>query len=153
MSTTTSATKTYTGGCHCGYIRYSVQLDLTEPKAFKCNCSICIKLNALGVEITPPSDFTLQSPSTTDDPNLGDYTHGNKSIHYYFCKTCSVICFVQGGYVTYDGKTVEFLKLNAVTLDPDQGIDFRKFKTQYWDGKHDNWAAGTKDEPYLGGCY
>jgi hypothetical protein len=148
----TDATKTYTGGCHCGFLRYSAKLDLTEPRATKCNCSICLKLNTVSLKVAPPSQFTLQSPSSADDSLLGNYTHGGKSIRYHFCKTCGVSCFSEGKY-TFDGKEVEVLGINAVTLDPDQGIDLREFKVQYWDGKGNNWAAGLKDVPYPGGCY
>jgi hypothetical protein len=150
--TTTSATKTYAGGCHCGSLRYSVQLDLTEPKATKCNCSICLKINILSLKVEPAPNFTLLSPSSTENENIGDYTHGGKSIHYYFCKICGVSCFSKGKY-TLEGKDVQIFSTNAVTLDPDQGIDYREFKIQYWDGKQDNWTAGLKDKPYLGGCY
>ena len=37
--------KTYTGGCHCGRVRYEVSADL--GKVFGCNCSICTKRGAL----------------------------------------------------------------------------------------------------------
>ena len=148
----TDATKTYTGGCHCGFLRYSAKLDLTDPRSTKCNCSLCLKLNTLSLKVVPPSHFTLQSPSSTDNSLLGNYTHGGKSIRYHFCKTCGVSCFSEGKY-TFDGKEVEVLGINAVTLDPDQGIDLREFKVQYWDGKGNNWAAGLKDVPYPGGCY
>jgi hypothetical protein len=43
--------------------------------------------------------------------------------------------------------------INVVTLDQDQDVDLRKFKRMYWDGKENNWAAGLKEEPYLGGCF
>ncbi|KAF2182944.1 hypothetical protein K469DRAFT_668928 [Zopfia rhizophila CBS 207.26] len=145
--------KTYTGSCHCGFLRYSIDIDLAEPKATKCNCSICLKLNILSLKIEPPSTLTLISPPTKDDPLLGNYTHGSKSIHFYFCKTCGVSAFYEGKYVTLDGTEVYTLNVNAVTLDPDQGIDLRQFKVQYWDGKASNWAAGARDEPYPGGSY
>jgi hypothetical protein len=32
---------TYTGGCHCGAVRFEV--DVEEHRAVECNCSICTK--------------------------------------------------------------------------------------------------------------
>ena len=37
--------KTYTGGCHCGEVRFEVTADLS--KVVTCNCSICQKRGAL----------------------------------------------------------------------------------------------------------
>jgi hypothetical protein len=40
-------TKTYTGGCHCGEVRFEVNADLSGVIA--CNCSICQKSGVLWV--------------------------------------------------------------------------------------------------------
>ena len=37
--------RTYTGGCHCGKVRYEVETALTP--VLDCNCSICQKRGAL----------------------------------------------------------------------------------------------------------
>lgn len=143
--------KTYTGGCHCGVLSYSVELDLTNPVADKCNCTSCLNRGYLILEVLPPSKFALKSPASRDDPQLGKYSPKGGSLYFYFCKTCGVNCFYDGvGEV--DGKDTEYLKINALTLDPDQDIDFTKFKIEYWDGKNDNWKAGPRDQPYPGGC-
>lgn len=141
--------KNFSGGCHCGYIRYTADIDLTEPKASKCNCSICLKTNRLSLSVTP-EQFKLVSPSSFED--LADYTFGSKSQHHYFCKACGIHCVGKGSYV-WEGKEVHNMSINAVTLDEDQGIDLRAFKVTYWDGRENNWGAGAQNEPYPGGCY
>jgi hypothetical protein len=47
---------TFTGGCHCGAVRYRVQLE--RLAAVDCNCSICQKKGFLHV-IVPAARFTL----------------------------------------------------------------------------------------------
>ena len=151
-STKTSATneKTYNGGCHCGLIRYTVDLDFAKAQLTKCNCSICLKANLLIVRLQQPEKFKLLSPGSWAD--AGDLLFGQKTVHHYFCKTCGIHCVQQGTY-EFKGVVQPILAINAVTLDQGQGVDFRKSKIAYWDGKTDNWEAGTKDEPFEGGCF
>ena len=42
-------TRRYSGGCHCGRVRYEVTTDLV----FDCNCSICRKRGALRRYVEP----------------------------------------------------------------------------------------------------
>ena len=48
----------YTGGCHCGQVRYEVTLDLDQVKS--CNCSICTKAGTL-LSFVPADKFRLDS--------------------------------------------------------------------------------------------
>ena len=47
------------GSCHCGAIRFSVDLDEEERDVFECNCAICTKTGLLHL-IVPTDRFTLQ---------------------------------------------------------------------------------------------
>jgi hypothetical protein len=49
--------KTYTGGCHCGNVRYEVQTDLNQ--VISCNCSLCSKRGYI-LAFVPATQFTLQ---------------------------------------------------------------------------------------------
>lgn len=147
--TSESALKTVIGGCHCGAVRYSVGLDLSEPKASKCNCSICLKTNRLSLTVDP-DNFKLLSPASLAE--VPDYQFATKSQHHHFCNKCGIHCFAYGSY-EWEGQTIKNFSINAVTLDPDQGIDLRELKVSYWDGKSENWAAGAGDKPPAGGCY
>jgi len=84
-----SESKTYTGGCHCGEIRFEVTADLGQVVA--CNCSICQKRGALWTFVTP-EHFALRAGS--DD--LKDYQFGQRLIHHLFCPQCGVGAFSRG---------------------------------------------------------
>jgi hypothetical protein len=144
--------KNYTGGCHCGAFRYEVQLDLSGARATKCNCSFCLKSNFLTIPVPDNgSQFKLLSPKSLDE--VGDYRFGSKKGSHYHCKECGIYLINKPPVaMELNGEKVSIF-INAVTLDQSQDVDLRKFKIMYWDGKENNWAAGLKDEPYLGGCF
>ena len=82
-------TKTYTGGCHCGEVRFEVTTDLSSVVA--CNCSICQKRGALW-SFVPAEHFALRA----GDEDLKDYQFGKKTIHHLFCAQCGVGAFSRG---------------------------------------------------------
>ncbi|HEX6978480.1 MAG TPA: GFA family protein [Alphaproteobacteria bacterium] len=84
-----SDVRTYTGGCHCGRVRYEVKTDL--KRVVSCNCSICTKLGAL-FAFVPSDQFKLLSGK--DD--LTDYQFGRKTIHHLFCRFCGIESFAMG---------------------------------------------------------
>lgn len=148
-----SASDFFTGSCHCGHIRYTVKFPesvLADPKVGRCNCTWCQKPFFSGVNLTSSSDFKLASPA--DKAGLGDYTSpGSDQIHRYFCKNCGTHVWREGWY-EFQGQHHDYFAVNLCTIDqPQAGIDISKFKVVYTDGLSDNWAAGTKDEPWTGG--
>jgi len=147
MSTPTL--KTFAGGCHCGAVRYAIDLDPSNLEASKCNCSICLKTNRISLSIDP-ENFRLVLPASRDE--VPDYQFGSKSQHYSFCDKCGIHCFANGSY-EWEGKVVKNFSINAVTLDADQGLDLRELKLRYWDGKGENWGAGAVEKPPAGGCF
>ena len=115
------------------------------------NCSICLKTNRLSLQIpNPDTQFHLLSPASLS--SVPDYQFGTKSQHYHFCDKCGIHVLAYGSYV-WEGKEVKTFSVNAVTLDPDQGVDLRAFKVGYWDGKEENWGAGMGEKPYPGGNF
>ena len=82
-------TKNCTGGCHCGNVRFDVNVDLTQ--VLDCNCSICKKRGALWA-FAPGDKFALRA----GDEALTDYQFGKKTIHHLFCAQCGVGAFSRG---------------------------------------------------------
>ena len=75
------------GGCHCGAVRFEVDL----PDAFEvedCNCSICAKSGNIHV-IVPASRFRLLS----GEDHLTEYTFNTGGAKHRFCKICGVKSF------------------------------------------------------------
>lgn len=81
--------KTWTGGCHCGRVRYEVESDLES--LVSCNCSICQKRGSI-LTFVPQSKFRLLS----GQDSLADYQFNKKVIHHLFCSMCGVSSFSQG---------------------------------------------------------
>jgi hypothetical protein len=114
--------KKHLGGCHCGAVRYEVELDVSAP-AITCNCSICSKTGTM-LSFVPADKFHLVS----GDEKLTDYQFNKKVIHHLFCSVCGVRSFARG--VGPDGK--EMRAINVRCLDD---IALESVPTQQWNGK------------------
>lgn len=117
----TNAT-THRGGCHCGAVRYRVELDLSTP-VISCNCSICVRTGSL-LSFVPPSAFTLEK----GEENLTDYQFNKKVVHHLFCKTCGIRSFGRG-----ESPQGTMVAINVRCLDD---IDTSTLNIQHFDGKH-----------------
>ena len=115
------AETTQHGGCHCGAVRYHVDLDLEQP-AIECNCSICGRSGTL-LSFVPATKFTLEK----GQDNLTSYQFNKKHIDHVFCKTCGIKSFARGKRP--DG--TEMIAINVRCLD---GIDLGKIQRKQFDG-------------------
>lgn len=111
----------YTGGCHCGAVRFEADVELDQ--VISCNCSICSK-KGHWLAFTSEDKFKLLS----GQESLTDYQFNTKTIHHYFCKTCGIGSF--GAGTTPDGKKMR--SINVRCLD---NVDLEKIKVTPYDGK------------------
>jgi len=113
--------RTYTGGCHCGEVRYEATVDLAN--VMSCNCSICSKLGALWTFVKP-EQFALRS----GEDCLTEYRFNRKVVEHLSCTVCGVECFVRGKMP--DGSDV--VGLNVRCLD---GVDIAALAVKPFDGR------------------
>ena len=114
-------TRTYTGGCHCGSVRYEVSTALTG--AATCNCSICSRTGTM-LTFVPDAQFKLLSGNDV----LTDYQFGKKNIHHVFCSKCGVRSFARG-------KKPDGSPMIAVNVRCIDDIELDKVPTRQFDGK------------------
>lgn len=121
--TKASVTRTYSGGCHCGAVRFEV--DAPVPvELWRCNCSIC---GMTGYEhlIVPSSGFRLLSGRE----QLRSYRFNTGRAEHLFCSVCGVKSF----YVPRshpDGYSVDARCLDGAPLAP---VEPRPFDGAHWD--------------------
>lgn len=114
--------QTYSGGCHCGAVRYRATLDLEQP-VISCNCSICSRTGSL-LAFIPESAFTLE----TSPDALTDYLFNKHVIHHLFCRSCGIKSFARG--TLPDGSPM--VAVNTRCLE---GVDPATLKVKQFDGK------------------
>lgn len=123
----------YEGGCHCGAVRYGVDLDL-DKGSLRCNCSLCSKSRAW-FAFAPAARFRLErgggellryrwTPPGKPQPNLT----------YYFCGACGVRTHAEGR----DPKGNAMVAVQVATLE---GADPELLarSVRYVDGRHDHF--------------
>jgi hypothetical protein len=113
--------KTYSGGCHCGEIKFEISTDLAM--VVECNCSICSKRGAIWTFVKAP-EFKMQKGEAT----LADYQFGKKRIHHLFCPSCGVGSYSNG--LAPNGE--ETYAVNVRCLD---GVDVASLNPKPFDGK------------------
>jgi hypothetical protein len=118
-----SETKTYSGGCHCGAVRYEAKVDLSQP-VIGCNCSMCGRVGSL-LTFIPAGEFKLVS----GEQSLTDYQFNKHVIHHLFCKVCGIKSFARGK--GRDGG--DMIAINARCLD---GVEPENLKVNAYDGRN-----------------
>lgn len=112
--------KTYSGGCHCGAVRYEVETDLA--KVIECNCSHCSKKGFL-LTFVDRDKFTLQS----SEDILIEYFFNKKSIRHLFCRVCGVQSFAEGvdfPQVAVNVRCLDGVDLVTLSIEQANGKDF-----------------------------
>ncbi|MGZ8993143.1 MAG: GFA family protein [Burkholderiaceae bacterium] len=132
--------RTFTGSCHCGAVRYEVDLDLSAG-TFKCNCSICSKLRNW-LAVVQPDAFRLLS----DESEIGEYQFGKETIHHLFCKRCGVSSFGWGMDPKLGGR---FFAIKVNCLDDATVNELANAPVQYLDGRHDNFRSAPAETRHL----
>jgi hypothetical protein len=94
-------------------------------------------MSQLGGKVKPVAFRLVQGEDA-----LSSYAWGAKISTRFFCKRCGIHCFARGHLAELGG---DFVSINLNTLDD---IDPRSVKVVHWDGRHDNWHAGTRDTPW-----
>jgi hypothetical protein len=113
------------GGCHCGAVRFRVEIG--ERIALDCNCSICAKKGLLHY-IVPPARFELLA----GEESLTEYRFNTKTARHLFCKTCGIAPFYEPR--SHPG----WIDVNVRCLDGDA---LSTFRIEPFDGK--NWEANA----------
>ncbi len=116
------AIATHKGSCHCGAVRYTVELD-TDAEAIECNCSICGRSGTL-LLFTSMETFHLDSGKD----NLTSYKFNQQHIDHVFCKTCGIKSFATG--VGPDGKATAAINVRCL-----EDVDVFAQKRMQFDGK------------------
>jgi hypothetical protein len=78
--------RTCTGSCHCGRVRFEVELELDHVRV--CDCSICHKRGAL---IHRVEEERMRILTPLED--LTSYEWHTRTAKDYFCPTCGILPF------------------------------------------------------------
>ena len=111
----------YQGGCHCGKVRFQVDVDLSSPVT--CNCSYCSRRGSI-LAFAPAENLSLEQGA--DD--LTEYRFNTKTIAHLFCASCGMESFARGAMP--DGT-----KMVAVNVRCLEGVDIDSIKPQQVDGR------------------
>lgn len=132
--------KTYQGSCHCGAVRFEVDIDLSAGTN-KCNCSICTKARNWNA-IVRPGAFRLLTPENA----LTDYQFATKAGHHLFCSRCGVRSFARG-YVEQIGG--EYVSVQLAALDNIEPQELLSAPVRYADGRNNDWTHPPAETRHL----
>lgn len=136
MNLQTTVSRPHSGSCHCGQVRFQADLDLSRG-ATRCNCTFCTKLGGPSTLVKPDA-FRLLSGQAL----LSEYRRPGSPASRSFCKACGAHVFGSGDIPEIGGA---FVSVNLNCLDD---LDPWQLKVQHWDGRHDNWQGGLREQPW-----
>lgn len=112
--------ETYKGSCHCGRVRFEVDVDIDHVRV--CDCSICRRRGAL-IHRVPDSAVRMLTPLE----ELTLYQWHTLTAEDYFCPTCGILPFrrprtrtapeAEQGMEPFTGWAINVRCLEGIDLD------------------------------------
>jgi hypothetical protein len=130
--------RAFQGGCHCGALRFKVDLDLAAGTA-KCNCGYCAKSRFWLARVE--QDALRASGDATD------YRGRNPVAHHFFCPRCGVHVYDWVGTPNMLGRP--YVNVNVACLDDVSVDELIAVPVRYADGLHNDWASTPKETRHL----
>jgi hypothetical protein len=119
--------QTYLGSCHCGAVRFEVDLDLAAS-SYRCNCSIC-RRTRFWAAVATPAGFRV----TAGQGELTEYLFNKRANQHFFCRTCGVRAFGVGN----DTPVGQMFGVNIGCLEGVGEEQLSKIPITYVDGMND----------------
>jgi hypothetical protein len=121
---------THTGSCHCGAVRYEVDLDLDEGSN-RCNCSYCAKVRAWFAFAKGANRFRLLDGSGVSEYRWTPPGHAEPHLTFTFCRICGVRTFARGELDALGG-VFHAISVPTLDLSPEQRA---AIPVRYLDGR------------------
>ncbi len=126
-----------TGGCHCGHIRYTADID--PDKVFICHCTDCQTLSGSAFRTNvhcPEAAFTLSAAA----PKIYVKTaESGRQREQAFCPDCGTPI-----YATSVGGDARTLGLRVGTIDQRDSLVPQR---QFWSRSTQSWVVNISDIP------
>lgn len=125
---------TYTGGCHCGRVRFRIE-GPDSLTVSQCNCSICSRSGYLALIVSAKRFELLQGEEC-----LTEYRFNTGIAKHLFCSYCGIKSF----YIPRSHP--EGFSVNARCLDspPVEDMNVKRFDGQRWEKQY---PTGRAEKP------
>ncbi|MDZ4349708.1 MAG: GFA family protein [Xanthomonadaceae bacterium] len=134
---TTGTLQLYTGGCHCGQVRFEVNAPPTLD-VVDCNCSICRKAGFLHL-IVPADRFRLLQ----GEDALVDYRFNTGTARHRFCGRCGIKAF----YIPRSHPDGVDVNVRCLDIAPDHPLTVTPFDGRHWEDNVAGLDALPTDAP------
>ena len=122
--------RTYLGGCHCGAVRFEVDVA-GKPEVWLCNCSIC-DMSGYQHLIVEKERFRLLSGSD----KLTNYRFNTGVAQHLFCSGCGIKSF----YVPRSHPDAFSVNVRCLDGSPLASVEARHFDGQNWERNADDFS-------------
>jgi hypothetical protein len=135
--------KTYSGGCHCGAVRFEADVDIAEG-TIKCNCSSCTKARSWLVFARADRFRLVSGGESQADYQWTPPGRDRPTIEFHFCRNCGIRTpgrgELQGG---------AFYAVQVPLLDNVDPDELAAAPIRYVDGRHDRFDQQPADTRFL----
>ena len=137
--------KTYSGGCHCGKIRFEADLNLAAGTV-KCNCTGCTKARSWLIFV-PRERFRLLAGKESQGTYQWTPPHrAAPTVEYHFCRHCGIRTPASGNIESLGGAVYAIQVPLLDGVDPEE---LAKAPISYVDGLHDRFDRTPDDIRFL----